>query len=368
VRTAVGSDVLDCSRPGTLAFWFIVGAALGITVMSLSFGGRWSSLLHVGSSNPLLHKIESELGAVSTPEVLGDDGQFYYLIARDPLGTRGTPRAIAQLDGSNPRYRYRRILFPLLAGGFGELGARATLGGMIVWLAVAMGLAMIAIADLFFQFNERGPLVIVATANAGALLSLLILTADALALALALGGISLALRSRTSWAVAAFALAALTKEVYLLVPWALAAWARRERQRGAALSLAVLPVLPLVAWSGWIAVSVPAAPGADNLGVPLVGLFEAVPIWVRYVRNPMELFMLTFVGLMFAAAIVMVAVGRSGVLRWLVVPWLILGCVSTSVVWETPHTPARIFAILWPLSILLLSEWLSDRRKRIPAS
>lgn len=219
MRTAGGSDALDCSRPGTLIFWFVVGAALGIAVMVAHSAGRWSSLLHVGSSNPLLHSIESELGAVSTDDALGHDGQFYYLIARDPFGTRDTPRAIAQLDDNGPPYRYRRILFPLLAGGFGELGARATLGGMIIWLVVAMGLATIAIADLCFQLNLEGQSVVVATANAGVQMSLLLLTADALALALALAGVSLVLRSRTGWAVVAFALAVLTKEVYCSCPW-----------------------------------------------------------------------------------------------------------------------------------------------------
>jgi hypothetical protein len=360
VRTAVPADVLDCSRPATAVFWFIVGAALGITVMSAHGAGHWRSLLHVGSQNPLLHTIEVELGPVSKDDAIGHDGQLYYLVARDPLGTGDTPEAIAKFDDNGARYRYRRILFPLLAGGFGQLGARATLFGMILWLAVAMGLATVAIADLSFQLNLRGGVVLVAAVNAGALVSVLLLTADALAVALALTGIALSLRSRTGWAVTTFALAALTKEVYLLVPWALAAWTGRQH-RGRALALAVLPVLPIAAWSGWVAMSLPSATTAvENVGVPLVGIFEAMSTWVRQERNPVELFLAALVGLTFLTAAVMLAVGRISVLRWLIAPWLVLGCVSTLEVWGKPNNAARVFAILWPLTVLVLSEWLSD--------
>ena len=364
MRTTVGPDVLDCSRPGTLIFWFILGAALGVTVMGAYGAGGWRSLLHVGSRNPLLHTIESELGPLAPSDATGHDGQLYYLVARDPLGTGETPHALAAFDDNGPRYRYRRILFPVLAGGFGQLGAQATLGGMITWLAVAMGLATVAIADLSFQLNVREA-VFVAAVNAGALVSLLLLTADVLALALALGGISLALRWRTGWAVAALALAALTKEVYVLVPWALAAWRWNERQRGDALALAVLPVLPIVAWSGWVATSLPGiATAVANVGMPFVGFFEAVSVWVSQERNPVELFLAAFTGLTFVGASAMLAVGRIKVLRWLVAPWVALGCFATLEVWGKPNNAARVFAILWPLSILLLSDWRSSWRKR----
>ena len=368
MRTTVRPDVLDCSRPGTLVFWFILGAAVGITVMSAYGAGRWRSLLHVGSDNPLRHQIESDLGPLSTDDATGHDGQLYYLVARDPLGTGETPYALVGFDDNGPRYRYRRILFPLLAGGFGQLGGRATLGGMIIWLAVAMGLGTVAVADISFQLNVREA-VLVAAVNAGALVSLLLLTADVMALALALAGITLTLRSRPGWAVLAFALAALTKEVYLLVPWALAAWSWKERRRDAALALALLPGLPIVAWSGWVEVALPGSPAAvDNVGVPLLGLLEAISFWVRQERNPVELFLATFIGLTFITASVMLAVGRVTVLRWLVAPWVALGCFSTLEVWGKPNNAARVFAILWPLSMLLLNERLSEWRKPTTAA
>jgi hypothetical protein len=43
---------------------------------------------------------------------------------------------------------------------------------------------------------------------------------------------------------------------------------------------------------------------------------------------------------------------------------VILGCVATLEVWGKPNNAARVFAILWPLNLLLLCEWRSNWRKR----
>jgi hypothetical protein len=364
MSTIARRDGLDCSRPAAAAFWFIVGGVLALALMNSYSAGRWSSLLNVGSANPLLGTIESELGSVFTADAVGHDGQLYYLIARDPLGTRGTPQLLLQYD-NGPRYRYRRILFPLLAGAFGTLRGHATLAGMVFWLAAAMGLVTAATADLCFQLNVRGPWVLLTMANTGAMVSLLILTADALALALALIGLSLILRSRTGWAVAAFAAAALTKELYLLVPLTLAALAWRTRGCREAFTLAVLSALPVAIWSVWIVMSLPAAgTAAENIGLPLIGIVHAARVWILYERNYGELLLLGFVATSFVTATAMVVLGRNPVLRWLVVPWLILGSVSTQVVWGRPNNPARVFSILWPLSMLLLGEAISGHRTR----
>jgi hypothetical protein len=357
-------DVQDCSRPTTLVFWFVAGVVLAVTMMS-NAASAWPSLLHVGSTNPLLHRIERDLGQLSLGDPIGHDGQLYYLIARDPLGREGTPDAVAQFDPNGARYRYRRILFPLLAGGFGQFNGRATLAAMILFLAMAMGLATIAIADLSFHLKVRPGAVLWSMLNAGALVSLLLLTADTLALALALIGISLTLRAQTRWAVVAFALAALTKEVYLLVPWSLAAHAWTERRRTDAATLAILPVLPLGAWSGWLLMSLPSpAVPAANIGVPFVGLLQAVLVWVRSERNPVEIVLAVFATITFAGSLVMLAIGRVSVLRWVVAPWVVLACFSTLKVWGKPNNAARVFAILWPLVVLLISERLARGKLR----
>ncbi len=361
-KRSVRRSPLDCSRPSNCLFWFVVGSALASAVMSSYASRNWPSLLHAGSRNPLLAQMELELGAVASSDPTGHDGQLYYLIARDPLGVEGTPEAIAAFDNNSPRYRYRRILFPLLAGGFGQLGGHATLAGMILWLALAMGGTTAAIADLGFQLRRQGGTVIVATLNAGAAVSLLLLTGDVLAMALALTGIALLLRSRMSLAATALALAALTKETYLLVPISLAGWLWQQHRHRHAVALLMVSAAPLIIWSAWISASIPSAPpGVRNVGLPFMGLAQAIPVWIRAERNPVELSLIGFVAVIFAGAATMSILGRNNLLRWLIAPWLVLACLGTLAVWGKPNNIARAFAFLWPLTVLFVSERFSSQ-------
>jgi hypothetical protein len=259
-------------------------------------------------------------------------------------------------DNNGPRYRYRRILFPLLAGGFGQLGGPATVVGMVVWLSIAMGLATSAIADLCFQLRRRGATVLAAILNPGVLASLLLLVGEALGMALSLVGTALLLRSRTGLAVAALALATLTKETYLLVAVSLGAWLWRRRRRGHAVLLFGVPAATLVIWSTWVALTIPHAPGGIwNVGLPFVGLAQAIPFWMRSERNVLELLFIGCAVIMFAVAAWMAIAGRNQLLRCLAAPWLGLACVATLAVWGKPNNICRAFAILWPLTVLFVN-------------
>jgi hypothetical protein len=358
LATTDRSNPLDCARPVHFAFWFALGTVIALVVMTAYAIKGAGLLLHVGSENALLHQLQAEVGPLQPADPIGHDGQLYYLIARDPLARRQTPAVIASLDNNGPRYRYRRILFPVLAGGFGEFGGRTTLYAMIGWLALAMGLASVAIADLGFLMNVRGAWVLIAIVNAGALASLLFLTPDMLALALGLAGVALTLRSRIVPAVLVFALAALTKEVYLLVPWALAIclW-RRSVDRQAVLALAMVPPLPLALWSSWVTRVVPdVATTVANLGTPFNGFAQAVRYWVGVESNPVEIWLGAVISLTLVASIVALRIGPSTPLRAIVVAWLALGCFATVQVWGKPNNAARVFAMLWPLSILLIGQ------------
>jgi hypothetical protein len=356
LATTDRSDPLDCAWPIHFAFWFALGTVIALVVMTAYAINGAGLLLHVGSENALLHQLESEVGPIQPADPIGHDGQLYYLIARDPMARRQTPAVIASLDNNGPRYRYRRILFPVLAGGFGEFGGRTTLYAMIGWLAVAMGLASVAIADLGFLMDVRGEWVLIAILNAGALASLLFLTPDMLALALGLAGVALTLRSRIVAAALVFALAALTKEVYLLVPWALAIYLWR-RNRYASRALAVVPPLPLALWSSWVARVVPdVTTTVANLGTPFNGFAQAVQYWVSVESNPVEISLGAVISLTLVASIVALRIGPSSPLRAIVVAWLALGCFATVQVWGKPNNAARVFAMLWPLSILLIGQ------------
>ena len=353
-----GESPLDCSRPGIGLFWFGVGIALAVSLLGAAMPreGTLASLLRVGTSNPLFERVHRELGPLPTLDPIGHDGQLYYAIARDPWGTPDTMRVFMEFDTNGPRYRYRRIFFPVLAGGAGYFGPKTTLIGMVVVIVVGFGLMAMALADIAFQFRLSGATPFVALVNPGALVGLLLLTADPFALGLALIAVALALRRRNAEAIAACALAALTKETYLLVPWAFACWHWRGARFRNAVGFALLPVLPLAAWSSWLFATMPDTPAISrNVNIPFRGVLEAVPMWVRQETNSVEMFLALYLCVMMILAILLLFTRRPDVLRWLMVPWILLASVATFHVWAKPNNAARALAILWPLSVTLLS-------------
>jgi hypothetical protein len=306
--------------------------------------------------------VESELGTVPTFDAVGHDGQLYYMIARDPLGRAGTIEAITSFDPNGPRYRYRRILFPLVAGGWGWFSGQATLFCMIASLVLSHGLAAVAIADICGRLRLFGVTVLLALLNAGALISLLLLTADVMALAFAATGITLLLRSRTGLSTVAFALAALTKEVYILVPLAAAGWLWHQHQRRRGIRMAMLAAAPLSAWSLAVTAFVPAAQSTvNNLGVPFVGLYGAFSVWTRFERNPVELAVLLVTVGTFVAAGWALFRSSAAVLQWQLAAWLALASLASVDVWGKPNNMSRAFAFVWPLTIFLLRSTARTR-------
>jgi hypothetical protein len=358
------ASALDCSRLAPAVFWFSIGVLLGLAAMRGQGAPNWASLLRVGSSNPFLGQIQRELGPVHPRDPVGHDGQLFFLIARDPVNAFGTAQGLAEFDNNPPRYRYRRILYPLLSGGFGLFNGRVTLAAMILLAAVGLGLTAVAIADIAHGLNLSGGVVFAGVLNLGALISAMLLTADALALGLALGGLALVCRSQTGWAVTAFALAALTKEVYAIVPASIGAFYIRERFWRRGLIVALMPVLPLLIWTAWVWLKIPdAPPTASNLGVPFRGIVESLPVWrERYQGNLPQMAAATFLACVFIMAPALVVLGRNGLLRSTVVAWLVIASVSTPLVWRLPTNAARAFGMLWPLTWLLLVERMRAAR------
>ena len=179
-----------------LVAWFLIGVVVALLLQWLqvrAVGGDWTGLVNTGRQSALRPLIEAELGPVSTVEQAGHDGQFSYLIAVDPLGRGEAPNLF-----DHGAYRYRRILLPALAGGFGLWDGEGALAGLIVWSAIGMGLATAAVADLGASFGTRPWVVAGVLANPGVWLSVQLLTPDVLALGLALTGVALWSRASSS--------------------------------------------------------------------------------------------------------------------------------------------------------------------------
>jgi hypothetical protein len=364
---------LDCSRPRILLSWFLLGAGVLFAVQASvvwQHGGQWTWLLHVGSQKPFRRLIEFELGPVIADSPLGHDGEMFYVIARDPLGRYGTPKLFLQLPDPAPQYRYRRILYPLLAGGGGTFGPRATFFGLIAWQLIGAGMLMAATADLGFLWKAGWWVLPAVLFNLGMWFSGILLTSDNLALGLAVCGVALWERKQTATSLVALALSALARETLILVPLALALATWIDGHRKTAVAIAAAATVPLGLWELWLRTNMVAGiSGVHNISVPGRGLYELMQAWAtgaEWVSRTDHITGGLGIGLIVSAC-VLGSVSQRRFLRVANFSWAALGLMLSFAVWAGPTNALRVLAPLWVFSVLTLGELLAARSETSPA-
>lgn len=197
----------------------------------------------------------------------GYDGQFYYYVARDPLG------AAAFLD--NPTYRLRRILYPLLARAL-ALGHVDAIP--LAMLGINVG-AVVAGTELLSRLLRRagisGWYALGYGVAFGQVASVTHQLADPLGSAFLVAAIWAAHHRRLALAGVWFGLASLTRDSLALVPLGYIAGYVLQRQWRAAVSIAGLGVLPLALWT--LALEA-MFQGAYDTGVTWTPIAEAIPL------------------------------------------------------------------------------------------
>ncbi len=199
---------------------------------------------------------------------IGYDGQWYYEIARDPLGAAG------RLD--QPAYRYQRIVFPLLVFGL-SLGRPESAAWAMIALNLIAAVAGCGFLAALLQRRRVSPLfALMLPLSLGYLFSLRVNLLEPLALAFGLAGYYLNERGRLSWSLALFSLAGLTKEIGLVFPMALILWAlanRRWKHAGYFASAAFGPFLIWYAFvSGWLGQTSKSLAQTRPTLIPFLGL------------------------------------------------------------------------------------------------
>ncbi|NIA25936.1 MAG: hypothetical protein GWP04_10270 [Gammaproteobacteria bacterium] len=336
--------------------WFSVGVAVGAVALVLQLGSpgaHLSDILRVGEASPARALIASELGTLHYTQGQGHDGQYSYLVARDPLAQRGLAN---QADDGG--YRFRRALYSWLAGGFGSLTPWGTLWGLAVWSILGLGIATAAIAEIARLLGARQWAVVGVVANLGLWLPVQLATADALAIGLALAGVALVLHDKTWLAALVFAAAVLTKDTYLAFPLAVSAWLLTTRRRRDAVAVLLPAVLLLLGWSSWLELQIGQGFSLKgNLSWPLVGLVESLP-WQSTANGALAV--MALLGFVVAAA--GVGLARHPLLTWLTAPWMLTALLSSRLVWEGGNNAVRALAPLWALGFLSLALWAAQRR------
>jgi len=210
-----------------------------------AYDGKLSGLYFVGSDRA--GNDQPPPGdAFIHPDTYGYDGQYYRLIARDPLLRTTDHRFLDE-----PRLRWRRILVPALAWA-GALGNPDRVDETYRWTVLLLFAAGVAIScRLAVQLGFHAAWGLVFVLLPANLISLERLTVDGALATLTVLFAYGVLRDRRDLAYAAMALAPLARETgfALAAGWMLwSAWRRRAPGVGAA----VFAVLPAVAWTGYV--------------------------------------------------------------------------------------------------------------------
>ncbi|MBW3590200.1 MAG: hypothetical protein KY429_12380 [Actinobacteria bacterium] len=301
---------------------------------------------------------EEKLGReVLTRPPLGHDGKFFFVQANDPWLLN--PEENAEIL-DRPIYRSQRMLYPVLAGGFGIFPAR-----IIVWALPVVNVMMFAVGSGFLaaiSLKHGGPAWAgyAFTLNIGLLSELFIDGAGILAFALACVGAWALEEERTPLAAMAFAGAALTREVMAVFIAAVAVfWLIRRRVIPWAVSLPA--AIAILAWASYLRLRIDVDPGVDQVReltlIPFSGLIQALTSGMAVFSD--YLIIAVFLLLLFT---VPYRAWRSRVyFSWGAVGFAALAPFLTEFVWLKSFDISRALA---PLFTVFLLEFLLGRARR----
>lgn len=345
--------------------WFLIGTATAAVLQvsqSRVMGGVPEGLLFAGTWQEVHPFVVDELPRTPVFEGYGHDGQIFYAVALDLRGD-WVPDTLLSAP-----YRYRRILYPALASGFGTMDGAALLWGMIILAAVPVGVAAGAVGAIVAQpsFGSQSRIVgwapLTVVLNPSSWLSARLLTADNLTLAFGLLGVLAFIRRRDTWAVLALAAAALTKEPSIAFAGGLAAYAWFQRERLRAVRIALGAGLPMLAWWVYVAMAVgnPLDSGG-NVVAPFTGILKSIPVWPD--QRPRDWLYLMVVITGCVASVWVLARGKR-LWAWLVAPQLLITLISSHLVWHLGNNAVRAFG---PLLTLAFVGVLAGTRRRAGA-
>lgn len=259
-RPSFGAAATATPRAKTraCALWALAALLLALgwqaATVYCNYSGNWTALFCVGSGVGVPPALAFEHAFEFSAD--GFDGQFYHLMAHDPLMQRGFSRHI-----DLPRHRYRRILvsaaaYLLACGRDGYIDA-AYFAVMLGFLG--MGAYWVARIAVHFGSSPVWALLYLAVPSTIMALDRMVIDAPLTALCAGYAFYTLTGQPRKLYIVAA--LACLTRETgLLLVAGICAAELLRGRVRGAAVFATA--ALPCAAWYAWVHAHTPTYPFA----------------------------------------------------------------------------------------------------------
>ena len=301
---------------------------------------------------------EDKLGAVKLRSHLGHDGRFFFVQANDPWVLAPEENALI-LD--RPLYRSQRMLYPLLAGGLGLFSPEVVVWGMLIVNIVAMALGSWAVAWLASTLGGSVWLGLAFLLNIGLISELNVGGAGVVASAAAFGALAFLVRGRIPAGIALLALAALSREVMLVVAAGSAfyLWKRDEKRR--AVAAAVIPLVAVFVWAVYLRLRIGVDSGlteVQEIGLPFVGIIQAFSYWVT---SPIDL-VVGLAMLLLLGLFVRRAVAQDNIVGWGFLGFVPLSLMLTEQVWHSYYDITRAIAPLLTAFVVLVATGEESRR------
>ena len=255
-------------------FWGAAAALLVLlaqgSTVHLNYGGDWTALFVTGSDRQLPAHVPAPYRRAGTR---GYDGQFYRVLAYDPLLERTAPDVF-----DAPRLRGRRILVPalarLLALGSDRWTDPAYIAVILLFVGLGVGWTAAYARSVGFPAAWGLAFLLLPATPVSAER----LTVD-VALAALCAGLAWSLRhERFGLACLFAALAPLVRETGLVLPAALALWNLSGKHWRNAV-LAACAALPFLAWAVHVEMSLPSDGVRFTSIMPLAGLIGRSLQW-----------------------------------------------------------------------------------------
>lgn len=322
----------------------------GLTLRLLSDLG-WDASAFVGfgeDATPTREYAEDRLGDVFLRPSQGHDGKFFFVQANDPWVLE--PEANGEVLDF-PVHRSRRMLYPLVAGGFGHFGPEATVWGLLIANVIAMAFGAWGTARLAISLGGSPWWGLAFTLNIGLIFALIIDAAGIFALAFAVWALALLYEGRFGLAVASLTGAVMSREVMVLCALGVGAWLWTKGRRRHALYAFGVPAVVFGLWEIYLRFRLGADTGdRESLGLPFVGVVRAAGEWWQ---EPLTLAFGLCVLALAGFYLVRFWVGRS-LLGWAFVGFLPLASLMTAEIWTEFFDFSRALAPLLTASILLV--------------
>lgn len=356
------SEVTTSGRASAVVGLASMAVVAVISALALNAAG-WDATVFVGfgeDAAPTREYAEDLLGEVILRPSQGHDGKYFFVQANDPL----------LLDPANhasvldlPAYRSQRMLYPLIAGGAGLFSPEVTVWGLFVVSLLALGAGTYATSRLAIVIGGSAWWGLAFGLNIGFLYSLTSDVSDVLAAALGVAGVLLLYERRHIGAIALLSASSLSREVMILCALGAAVWLWFEGRKKWALATLAVPAAIQVGWMLYISARLgPDPTGARALGLPFVGIVEAVPRWLD---KPVTL--AAAIGVLFLLGVFLVRWWQTRtLLGWAYIGFLPLAAILTDKVWTSvfDFTRAVAPALTAAVLVVFLESKTGDRRNQ----